>query len=247
MKHIWANQGKEWEGFRPTAYTLDAQRVWNLPLTRVKRTSSGEKEAAPVTLGEVLDSLAGQQIGEINPLAQTRVITDTGEVVFDGAPFNCKMLEVLFELRRDGANGFEADWFWYDSDSVTDDPHESYSFFVVDNDRIVKERISFSDYHGSEFDPSLFKVDNESCPIWSGDEGRREGSIRFWYRKFYRETRAGQLMVLRSDEPELYHYPEGRWRPDLALGFLQDRLSKIYSLLWILVLLALLALILLWR
>jgi len=36
------------------------------------------------------------------------------------------MLEALLDLRKDGINGFEAFWFWYDTDSVTDQPQKSY-------------------------------------------------------------------------------------------------------------------------
>lgn len=54
------------------------------------------------------------------------------------------------------------------------------------------------------------------------------------YAKFYQETRRGQLMVLRSDEPKLHHYSEGRWKPEVAFAALQDRLARIhYTLRWL--------------
>ena len=35
-------------------------------------------------------------------------------------------------------------------------------------------------------------------------------------------------MVLRSDEPKLHHYREGRWKPEVAFAALQDRLARIH-------------------
>lgn len=34
----------------------------------------------------------------------------------------------------------------------------------------------------------------------------------YWYRRFYTETLTGQLMVLRPDEPTLYHYERAQTR-----------------------------------
>jgi len=117
---------------------------------------------------------------------------------------------MLLNFRKERINPLDTAWFFYDKDSVTDDPHDSYScFFVVHRDKIIRERFSFSDRSGSGFDPTIFTVD-DSEPIWSHDLAWRDARIRFWYRKFYTETRTGQLMVLRSDGPELYHYAEGR-------------------------------------
>jgi len=50
----------------------------------------------------------------------------------------------------------------------------------------------------------------EITPIWSTDEPTDDAWTRVWYRKFYRETQAGQLMTLRPDAPALCHYPEGQ-------------------------------------
>jgi hypothetical protein len=91
-----------------------------------------------------------------------------------------------------------------------DDPHDAYTFFVVYNDRIVRERMSLFDSHDSGFNPSIFAYDDRH-DVWENDTAWRDASDRFWYRRFYQETRTGQLMVLRSDAPELYHLPEGRW------------------------------------
>ena len=67
----------------------------------------------------------------------TKITTDIGEVVFDGPAFSCEMLAVLADLRKDGIDGFGVYWFWYDRDSVTDQPQHSYSFFLVHKDKIL--------------------------------------------------------------------------------------------------------------
>ena len=54
----------------------------------------------------------------------------------------------------------------------------------------------------------------------------------FWYRKFYSETRTGQLMVLRPDEPILYYYerPQAPAR-DIVREIQSATLLKTYRLL----------------
>lgn len=248
MKHTLADPTKDWEGFRPMAYRLDPKKVWHLALTRVEDTSVGQRQTVAVKLGEVLDSLTGRKILEVGSIPPTKVTTDVGELIFAGPSFSRSLLEALLDLRKDGINGFDVNWFWYDRDSVTDDPHDSYSFFAVHKGNIVRERMAFNDYRDSGFDPSIFKAGDDTSPIWFCENEWEAAHARFWYRKFYQETLTGQLMVLREDAPELYHYPEGRWRADMAFGLLYDRIARIQSALWIIVvLMALIAGILLWR
>jgi len=47
----------EWERFRPTAYGLDPERVYKLPVIRVSLNPAGHEDETPTTLGEVLASL----------------------------------------------------------------------------------------------------------------------------------------------------------------------------------------------
>jgi hypothetical protein len=79
----------------------------------------------------------------------------------------------------------------------------------VHGQKVVSERVTFSDSPGYELDPSVFERVDDLSELCLGDKGWRDAEVRFWYRKFYRETVTGQLMVLRSDEPLLFHYPEG--------------------------------------
>jgi len=72
-----------------------------------------------------------------------------------------------------------------------------------------------------------------------------EADTRFWYRTFYTETRTGQIMVLRRDNPKLFDYESPRKVPD-STSLLENALSllkKIHTLLWILIVLGCLMLI----
>ncbi len=215
---------------------------------RVEHTPPGQRQTIALKLGEVLRALTDRKILEVESIPPTKITTDTGELNFDGPSFSCNVLEALLDLRKDGINGFDVCWFWYDRDSVTDQPQDSYSFFIVHKDKIVRECVAFGDYHDSGFDPSIFTAGDDSPRIWLRENEWKEAHTRFWYRKFYQETRTGQLMVLREDAPGLYHYPEARWRPDLAFGLLYHQMTSMRTALWVMVILmALLGGILLWR
>ena len=49
-------------------------------------------------------------------------------------------------------------------------------------------------------------------PVWQSHRHFDEAFEIYWYRKFYTETMTGQLMVLRPDEPILYHYERQQTR-----------------------------------
>jgi hypothetical protein len=71
----------------------------------------------------------------------------------------------------------------------------------------------------------------------------KDARTRFWYRKFYTETRSGQLMVLRSDQPAIFdsQYHRGISTADLLsqnVPIFLRMLSKIHVLLWVLIVLA---------
>ena len=110
--------------------------------------------------------------------------TDNGEVVLKGPTFNCPVLRELLALKADGIEPSSSQWFWYDGDSCSDDPHELYNFFVVSGDRIVRENVSLGDYHDSGFDQVIFESFDNSDSIWLNDSDWREATTRFWYHKF---------------------------------------------------------------
>ena len=249
MKHTWADPNKEWDGFQFMAYSLDASKVAALPLTQ-RRNVDGKVEELSTTVGDIYGNLVDQPF-EVEPFAilAIKIKTSKEKLTFSGPAFNLNILAELLSLRKDGADPFTAQWFWYDRDSCRDDPQDLYSFFVVCNDKIVRERVSFSDYHGNGFDPSLFDPGSDIGSIWFSDTGWREASVRFWYRKFYTETRMGQLMILRDDEPELYDY-QSRPGADMRVLLSQNIvtvLKRIHILLWVLIALAVANLMRLWK
>ena|SRR5262250_436768 len=106
--------------------------------------------------------------------------TDAGELKLKCPSFTRQLLCELLRLRQQNTNPFSAHWFYYDRDSGMHDPHESYSFFVVDTDKgeIVRETVSFSDYNGSGFDPDVFQTGDVSDPNWQNDEAPRRYTLR---------------------------------------------------------------------
>ena len=255
MQNTWSSQ-QEWDGFRPTAYSLDSQ----VPELQITRGPGGSTWApartelpaeSATTLGEVFMQLREEELQEISLLLVLTVKTASEEHTFSGPSFNLSLLAALLRLQKVGVHGFDASWLYYDSNSLRDDPHDSYVFFVVSGDKIVEERVAFSDYHENGFNPSVFTSDNRPPAIWIYDSERKEALTRYWYRRFYMETRTGQLMVLRLDEPVLYFYPEGRadWELPLAVRSIQISLQKTHLFLVrvSLMVLLLLLLILLWR
>lgn len=232
-RHIWADPTKEWEGFRFTAYSLDVDKVWDLPLTQ-ERSTDGKAEQIPTTLSKVYESVADKHFGVGPESFCVRITTDAEKLTFRGPWCNCIILKALLELKKEGVGPFSTLWFWYDSDSCSDDPHEIYRFFVVCGDRIVREEIHLNDTFDSGFDPTVFRGEDDSDSIWFNDSDWREANTRFWYRKFYTETRTGQLMVLRPDEPILYSYERPRApAPDIVQEMQSVTLLKMYRLLWV--------------
>lgn len=267
MPKPWSdNEGaKDWDGFRATRYSLAHKQVWELPLIEGSATGEGDGPTT-TTVGQVLsrifravpsdetsaDSGRRGKI-EIKNIGMLAEITAADEKFafdkFKNKPFNIEVLMALVELENEGLNSFATGWFWYDRNSVRDEPHESYEFFVVGDGKIVREAIGFSDHSNSGFDPSIFVEEDFSKSIWRNDEFWHDAHVRNWYRKFYRETPMGQLFALRSDEPTLFHVPEDRWAAERTEWFRQfaQHLSQIRRLQWAVVILLAVVLYLLWK
>jgi hypothetical protein len=224
MKLTLANQQK-WSGFHCTAYSLNS-KVLDLPLTQRRRVD-GATENIPTTVGEVYKRLADRRIEVEEAILEIEITTETEKLVFAGPAFILRMLEELLGLRNDGANPFSATWYLYDSEFSTDQPHDLYTFFVVCDDKIVREHVCLRDYPGNGFDPSLFEAEDYSFFNRSSEAAWRRALTQFWYRKFYTETQMGQLAALR--DPKV----SGRWDFDTTARLLR----KIYVLLCVLIVL----------
>jgi hypothetical protein len=180
--------------------------------------------------------LKDARVESIEDGIDTEIKTDVGVVSLKGASFNRQLLSALLGLEKEGINSlFGTHWFWFDSDHVLDDPHECYKFFVVSGEQIVREQVSFSDYSGSGFDPSVFVEANPvEKAIWARESDWAEAKDRCWYRKFYNETGTGQLMLLRPDSPALFHYERSQDR-QASTELLLAIAAKSYRLLLVIV------------
>jgi hypothetical protein len=108
---------------------------------------------------------------------QTELTVDDERKVFAGPSFSQQLLMTILKLRSEGIEPFHSEWYFFDHDSVRDDPHESYAFFVVFNDKIVRKRVAFSDHHGSGFDSDVFITDDHSNAIWRNDHAWTEALV----------------------------------------------------------------------
>ena len=262
-KNIRADPTKEWEGFRFVAYSLNWEKLEAMPLTLesgdlppedrrvVDRdpetgklvlvpeppTKDRTEEAAreKLTVGSAYRRIARSkfEVPEQLGILRLTVKTENGDIVLKGSSFSCGLLRELLALVAEGIEPFYTEWFFFDSDSCRHDPQEIYAFFVVFRDRIVRDSVSFGDHHNSGFDPDVFKSESFSDSIWFNDGEWREARIRSWYRKFYTETRTGQLMVLRPDEPTLYSFERPQAPRDILREMQSITLLKVYRLLWV--------------
>ena len=220
-----------------------------MPLTR--RYNDGKADES-TTVGDIIVLLRDKHLKpesfERGVLENEFVAADDSlKVTVKGPSFNRDLLRTILQLHSEGIGVFESVWYYFDHDSCRQDPHEMYFFFVVAKDKIVRERVGFSDYHDSGFDPRILETRDYKDMIWADEADWDEANTRYWYRRFYTETRTGQLMALRPDRPQLYHY-EGTG-PDMmgAIGVLQHSLLRIKLVLWILVIISVISLVIHWK
>lgn len=223
-----ADPSRQWKGFKPTAYWLDIKKVKSLALN-----GAGQ----PTTIGDVLKQLEGHEVKSVEdgPL-EAEVETDQGTFTFKGISFNREVLLHVLNLEKEGISPSFSQWFWFDKCHNLRNAMESYSFFVLSpfDNKIIREHIRFFDHAGSGFDPSIFIAYEGDIWNWADDSDWEEARVRYWYRKFYEETQTGQLMCLRPDKPSLHYYAQDRYVRGREEG-IQSLLSKIYILLWVLV------------
>jgi len=184
----------------PGAYSLDLAAVRDTPL---------QMDGQPSTFVEVYCKLRDSKIREIRSLIEHTYVTEEGEIHLDGNieewPLRATMHE-LAELLLRGIDPHDVTWFYYTHDRSRDDD-EVHTFFVVHDGKVILESCSFN----SE-EPLVLKRSVADDPVWQSHRYFDEAFEIYWYRKFYTETMTGQLMVLRPDEPTLYHYERQQTR-----------------------------------
>src|SRR5271157_3633559 len=165
-QHLWSKTITDWEGFQPVSYWFE-HKVLDLPLA--EKSANGGADV-PTTVGNVYQRFAEKKLTEdslsgsvINMEIET---TDGEKMLLSGQDFNRRILETLLKFRADGINPFNVVLYYYDKDSCRQDPQDCFSFFVVHDGKIVRERLSFFDHHNSGFDPSVFAKPDHSDPTW---------------------------------------------------------------------------------
>jgi len=188
--------------FLPGAYSLNLSAATKVPL---------QMNGQPSTFVEVYCKLRDSKITEIKDhiLGSDTYITEQGEILLDGKigewPQRATIRE-LASLLRQGINPHHCTWFYYTHD-WSRDADESLTFFAIYDSKVILESCSFS-----AEEPLILKRNEGKEPVWNSHPYFDEALEIYWYRKFYSETMTGQLMVLRPDEPILYHFerPQAR-------------------------------------
>jgi hypothetical protein len=232
---VWGKPGLKWDGFKPTGYWLDAEKVRSLSLKELP-------SARNTTIGEVVEKFRGEEVEVDCAIVSVKLKSASQELTVEGPGFHLNLLKLLYRFAEGKVSPYEAVWFYFDGDSCRTDPQSAYSFFIVAQDKIVEENLTLSDSIGNGFDPSVL-VHDDSAPIWFAERAWDEATDRYWYRKFYSQTRSGQLMLLRPDNPPIYHSPGNK----LPRGATQVFLRSIRLGVWILVVLLLLYVLQHWR
>lgn len=236
------SETKRWEDFSPTGYELNWAALSNAALEEIGEGQSRIPTTAgailrevmphrfgPVQTGEDLRAADGSIGAATRPVCQVKTFgggftietpqrTIRLNTLQENMRFPAQVIEALLEIDRAVAEGeaLHPVFFYYDKDHVTDDVHDSFSFFVVNGSHIVVDRVSVSRHRTSGFDPAFFKPAYESCGVWASDEFVGDAKVRWWYRKFYQDTDAGQLTALREDAP-IYHFvPE--WKQQAVIS-----------------------------
>lgn len=265
-----AEAQRTWRGFDPTGYTID----WNLLLKAPLIEMGLGSNQVQTTAGNILREAMPHFFTPLNPDRSLGIAPSPQicEVEQHPGRLNIKTPERVIRLNTLGNDTrFTADlvatiitvdrlhdhksinpiFFYYDRDYVVDDVvHESFDFFVVNDGRFALDTVTFFRDRESGFDPNVFEPHfARDRQIWDSEPGVLQAQVRWWYRRFYEETEAGRLTLLR-DDANLYHYvPESKQRQSMAenIELIARRTARIQSL-FIYALIALgLIVVLLWR
>ena len=211
-----------WERFEPIAYELNWEVVADLTLDI--HDESGTK--TQTTIGELLrEAMPGRYEGEgkketpavvDGAMSSYRLHLPSRVIHVDGLGdnhFPAQMLKHVIALfRMEGETDFRATLFYYDSEwgHYEDSWWERFWFFVVVGDGIVEPALEMSSLCEHDINDSVVKRAWHVAEDWQTPG--HDTYLRWWYRRFYTETRSGQYMVLRTDAPRIFHYtpPEHR-------------------------------------
>jgi hypothetical protein len=139
------------------------------------------------------------------------------------ARFAAELVDGILKLFRITEEAVYCVLYFYEHDSGSHEATwwEHYKFFVVHQDKIVMDGFELSSLCGDFFDHTVLIPMHKTWPwriepaVGADDEddeltpGQKTG-LRWWYRRFYTETRTGQVKVFWNER--LYNYvpPEQR-------------------------------------
>ncbi|HWB17023.1 MAG TPA: hypothetical protein VG538_11510 [Vicinamibacterales bacterium] len=225
-----------WRRFEPIGYTINWPLVYNMAATEVDQGGGQAPTSVGTILSEALPHLfvSLNEDGSLGARTAKRHACDikqsTGRITvltpnrqielntFGHGWFAAQVIALCVQIDRQcGSATFDPIFFYYDEDHVVDDFHEAFSFFVVNNDRIVLDRVSVTRTRDNGFDPRVFEPAYGRGPkIWCNTPAVERAQVRWWYRRFYEETDAGRLTLLR-DDVDIYGYtPESRQLEQIA-------------------------------
>lgn len=228
--------GVEWDGFQFGGYSLNGK------VLDYRFKDHAADSASELRLYDILQRFRGEPFERADAFNEGLAVYKDKErkSTFSGTPFTAHLLATMLNLQKNGVDPFGARWFYYDKVYCLEDPMTGYKFFLAYKDKIVEEQVRLVDHSGSGFDPHLFGAGNEHPPIWSDELDFDEGFDAYWYKKFYMETKTGQLHML-SDIPRPYKSDAEIATANMAAMFT----TVIKQLAWILLLLLVIA-VLLW-
>jgi hypothetical protein len=209
----------------PGMYSIHWENLKNIPLKL-----NGEPSTLDAVYVKFVNSKIKDEIDEHSSFGRKKYVTDQGDLDIEAEWTVLSTIETLAGLFKKDINPVNVMWFYFDHD-WSRDADECYVFFAVHNDKIVLESCHFMSQ-----EPLILAQDKEDDPIWHSHPYFNEAVIRYWYRKYYSETKNGSLMVLRPDEPTLYYYDRATAK-DSTRDVQLVTLIKIYRLLWITVVL----------
>ncbi len=114
-----------------------------------------------------------------------------------------QVLTTLLNLQKEKESIYTS-WYLYDHDSCNEMPQFISSFFLADNNKIILDHVAISTSWLDKCDPniliesSLVKCLESSTPLWNNMEKDQKAIMLWYYQKFHKETRRGQILSIRE-------------------------------------------------
>lgn len=96
-------------------------------------------------------------------------------------------------------------WYFYDLNSCNEQPQFMHHFFLVNDDKIVSDKVVISTSWMDKCDVNVliedepFLLEDSSLPLWDNEEGDMKAATFWYYQKFYEETNRGQILAIKEN------------------------------------------------